>query len=136
MALRPGAAAGGGTRAERLALSGLYLNSSDALKYLTDQLSWVGLRKGSGAGGNKEDGGGDDVSADMNPETVESPSDEKNKIPGMLPQVAVAGKISFRRNYLFLLKCLLLLSQSKQTRRSWRPPPRYCARRATPSAAA
>ena len=80
-ALRP-AAAVGETRAERLALSGLYLNSSDALKYLTDQLSWVGLRKGGDGGdGNKEDGEVD-ASPDMKPEAVESPRDEKNQIPG------------------------------------------------------
>ena len=76
--LRPAAAGSGG---ERLALSGLYLNSSEALKYLTDQLSWVGLRKGSGGGGEKEDG---DVGAspDMKPETAESTGEEKNQIPG------------------------------------------------------
>ena len=74
--LRQAAGSGG----ERLALSGLYLNSSEALKYLTDQLSWVGLRKGSG-GGEKEDG--DAVaSADMNPEAAESTGEEKNQIPG------------------------------------------------------
>ena len=78
--MRP-AAAVGETRAERLALSGLYLNSSDALKYLTDQLSWVGLKKGGGGDGNKEDGEVD-ASPDMKSETVESPRDEKNQIPG------------------------------------------------------
>ena len=71
--LRQAAGSGG----ERLALSGLYLNSSEALKYLTDQLSWVGLRKGSG--GEKEDG---DASPAMKPETVESPGEEKNQILG------------------------------------------------------
>ena len=37
MVLRPPPASE--TQTERLALSGLYINSSDALKYLTDQLS-------------------------------------------------------------------------------------------------
>ena len=74
--LRQAAGSGG----ERLALSGLYLNSSEALKYLTDQLSWVGLRKGSG-GGEKEDGDAGS-SADMKPETGESTGEEKNQIPG------------------------------------------------------
>ena len=72
--LRQAAGSGG----ERLALSGLYLNSSEALKYLTDQLSWVGLRKGGGGGGEKEDG---DVGAspDMKPEAAESTGEEKNQ---------------------------------------------------------
>ena len=78
-ALRPVAA---GTRAERLALSGLYLNSSDALKYLTDQLSWVGLRKGDeGGDGDKEDSDAD-ASPNMKHKTVELPRDEQNQNSG------------------------------------------------------
>ena len=80
-ALRP-AAAVGETRAERLALSGLYLNSSDALKYLTDQLSWVGLRKGDeGGDGDKEDSDAD-ASPNMKHKTVELPRDEQNQNSG------------------------------------------------------
>ena len=79
-ALRP--AAVGETRAERLALSGLYLNSSDALKYLTDQLSWVGLRKGDeGGDGDKEDSDAD-ASPNMKHKTVELPRDEQNQNSG------------------------------------------------------
>ena len=90
MALRPAA---DGTRAERLALSGLYLNSSDALKYLTDQLSWVGLSKGSGS--DKEDG--DDAKAspdDMKPKTDESHRDEKIQNPGKNHAVSLSKMTS------------------------------------------
>lgn len=34
-------------KVERLAHSGLYINPSDALKYLSNQLSWVSSNKGS-----------------------------------------------------------------------------------------